>query len=111
MGCGDAQGKGARDMKFDNTSKGYLLLREYVADDGYVYAEVYGIPDDVEVRTWSEPVYRNADSAQWITYQTFKEGDKVLYDGVLHKDTYEALKDKKGKPIPADTVPVAPVDP
>ena len=108
---GDAQGNGALDMKFENTSKGYVLLREYVADDGYIYAEVWGVPDDVAVETWSEPAYRNADSAKWVTYQTYTKGGKVLYDGVLHRDTYEALKDKKGKPIPADTVPVAPVDP
>ncbi|QIN85362.1 hypothetical protein GBA63_21860 (plasmid) [Rubrobacter tropicus] len=108
---GDEQGRGALDMKFENTSDGYVLLREYVADDGYIYAEVWGVPDDVTVQTWSEPVYRNADSAEWVTYQTFREGGKIVYDGVLHRDTYEALKDKKGKPIPADTVPVAPVDP
>ncbi|QIN84541.1 hypothetical protein GBA63_19260 [Rubrobacter tropicus] len=108
---GDEQGNGELDMEFENTSKGYVLLREYVADDGYIYAEVWGVPDDVDVQTWSEPVYRNADSARWVTYQTYREGGKVLYDGVLHRDTYEALKDKKGKPIPADTVPVAPVDP
>ncbi len=42
---------------------------------------------------------------------SYEEDGKVLYDGVLHRDTYEALKDNKGKPIPADAVPVAPVDP
>lgn len=108
---GDEQGNGELDMKFENTSDGYVLLREYVAGDGYVYAEVWGVPDDVDVQTWSEPVYRNAGSAKWVTYQTYREGGAVLYDGVLHRDTYEALKDKKGKPIPANTVPVAPVDP
>ena len=108
---GDAQGNGALDMKFENTSKGYVLLREYVAESGYIYAEVWGVPDDVAVETWSEPAYRNPGSAKWVTYQTYEKDGKVLYDGVLHRDTYEALKDKKGKPIPADTVPVAPVDP
>ena len=108
---GDAQGGGALDMNFENTSEGYVLLGEYVSGDGYIYAEVWGVPDNVDVRTWSEPVYRNADSAEWVTYQTYREGGEVVHDGVLHRDTYESLKDKKGRPIPADTVPVAPVDP
>ena len=99
------------DMKFENTSDGYVLLKEYVAEDGFVYAEVWGRPGGAEVKTWSEAVYRNAESAEWVTYQTYKKNGKIVFDGVLHKDTYEALKDEKGKPIPADTVPIAPVDP
>ncbi len=108
---GDEYGNGALDMRFENTSEGYVLLREYVAQDGYVYAEVWGRPSGAEVRTWSEPVYRNAASAEWVTYQTYKKDGEVLFDGVLHRDTYEALTDEKGKPIPADSVPIAPVDP
>ncbi len=108
---GDEYGNGALDMKFTNTTDAYVLLREYVADDGYVYAEVWGRPNGTEVRTWSEPVYRGRDSAKWITYQTFEKDGELLFDGVLHKDTYEALKDKKGKLIPADSVPIAPVNP
>ena len=108
---GDEQGNGELDMKFRNTTDAYVLVRQYVAESGHVYAEVWGQPDGTKVRTWSEPVYRNAGSAEWVTYQTYRKGGEVLYDGVLHRDTYEALKDKKGKPIPADTVPVAPVDP
>ena len=108
---GDGTEAGELDMEFENTSDGYVLLREYVAQDGYIYAEVWGSPSGTEVKTWSEPVYRNADSAKWVTYQTIRKDGKVLYDGVLHRDTYEALKDEKGKPIPADVVPIAPVDP
>ncbi len=98
-------------MKFENTSDGYVLLREYVAQDDYVYAEVWGRPSGAEVRTWSEPVYRSRASAEWVTYQRFEKDGEVIYDGVLHRDTYEALKDEKGKPIPADSVPIAPVNP
>lgn len=108
---GDEQGYGALDMKFTNTTDGYVLLREYVADDGYVYAEVWGRPNGTEVKTWSEPVYRDRHSAKWITYQRYEKDGEVLFDGVLHRDTYEALKDKKGKLIPADSVPIAPVNP
>ena len=68
------------------------------------------VPDIAAVRTWSEPVYRNAGSAKWATYQAYEKDGETLYDGVLHRDTYEALKEKEGRPIPADGVPVAPVD-
>jgi vancomycin resistance protein YoaR len=108
---GDAYGYGSLDMKFENTTDGFVLLREYVANDGYIYAEVWGRPNGTEVKTWSEPVYRDRNSAKWITYQTFKKDGEVLFDGVPHKDTYEALRDKKGKLIPADSVPIAPVNP
>jgi hypothetical protein len=38
------------------------------------------------------------------------EDGKVVFDGVLHKDTYEPLIDEKGK-IPPPIVNVAPVRP
>ena len=108
---GGLNGEGELDMKFENTTDAYVLLRQYVAESGHVYAEIWGQPDGTRVRTWSEPVYRNADSAEWVTYQTVKKDGEVVYDGVLHTDTYGALKDEKGRPIPADTVPVAPINP
>jgi vancomycin resistance protein YoaR len=108
---GDGTEAGELDMEFRNTTGGYVFLREYVADDGYVYAEVWGRPNGVEVEMWSEPVYRNVDSAKWVTYQRYEKDGEVLYNGVLHKDTYGALTDEKGKPIPADSVPIAPVNP
>jgi hypothetical protein len=82
-----------------------------VAEDGYVYAEVWGRPNGTEVKTWSEPVHVGEDYSKWITYQTYKKDGKVLYDGVLHKDTYQPLIDQKGKKIPPKDVPVAPVTP
>jgi vancomycin resistance protein YoaR len=108
---GDERGEGALDMKFENTTDAHVLLREWVAKDGYVYAEVWGRPNDTEVKTWSERVYVGEDYSRWITYQTYKKGDKVVYDGVLHKDTYKPLIDEHGKKIPPKDVPVAPVSP
>jgi vancomycin resistance protein YoaR len=102
---------GALDMKFENTTDAYVLLREWVSEDGYVYAEVWGQPNGTEVKTWSEPVHVGEDYSKWVTYQTFKRDGKVLYDGVLHKDTYQPLIDEKGRKIPPSDVPVAPVNP
>jgi vancomycin resistance protein YoaR len=99
------------DMKFRNTTDSYFLLREYVAEDGYVYAEVWGRPNGTEVEMYSKPTYLGEDGSEWVTYQTLKKDGEVVFDGVLHKDTYEPLVDEQGEEIPPPQVPVAPVDP
>ena len=99
------------DMKFRNTTGGYLLLREYVAGDGHVYAEIWGRPNGTEVEMYSEPTYMDANGSEWVTHQKITRGDEVIFDGVLHKDTYEPLKDQHGNTIPPAEVPVAAVNP
>ncbi|HET7272701.1 MAG TPA: VanW family protein [Rubrobacter sp.] len=99
------------DMKFRNTTEDYLLLREYVARDGYVYAEIWGRPDGTEVKTRSAPTYLGVDGSEWVTHQTVEKYGKVLLDGVLHRDSYAPLVDEHGEPIPPPEVPVTPVDP
>jgi vancomycin resistance protein YoaR len=92
---------GSLDMKFKNTTDGYLLLREYVADDGYIYAEIWGRPTGKTVEMDSQPEYLGSDYSEWITYQKVTdENGKVVFDDVLHKDTYKPLIDDKGKTIP-----------
>jgi vancomycin resistance protein YoaR len=105
---------GSLDMKFQNTTDGYLLLREYVADDGYIYAEVYGRPTGKKVEMDSEPDYVGSDYSEWTTYQKVTdENGKVTFDDVLHNDTYKPLIDEHGKPIPPNDpyLNVAPVKP
>ena len=100
------------DMKFRNTTDGYLLLREYVAGDGHVYAEIWGRPDGTEVEMYSEASYIDAKGSEWVTHQRIIRNGGVVFDGVLHRDTYEPLVDgKDGEPIPPSDVPVAPVNP
>ncbi len=99
------------DMKFRNTTDGYLLLREYVSEDGYVYAEIWGRPNGTEVKMRSKPTYMDEDGSEWVTYQTVEKNGRVVFDGVLHKDAYEPLVDTHGDPIPPPDVPVAPVAP
>ena len=104
---------GSLDMKFKNTTDGYLLLQESVGDDGYIYASIYGRPTGKEVEMNSEPEYVGADSSKWITYQKIKENGKVTFDDVIHKDTYQPLVDEHGKIIPpnSEELNVAPVNP
>jgi vancomycin resistance protein YoaR len=99
------------DMKFRNTTDGYLLLREYVAEDGYVRAEIWGRPNGMDVEMSSEPTDMGDDGSEWVTYQKVEKDGEVLFDGVLHEDSYEPLVDEHGKEIPPSDVPVAPVDP
>lgn len=88
---------GAIDMKFQNTSPGYVLLQEWVDSDGYVNANVYGKPSGMDVKMHSKKVkeYKDGEGnpvTKWVTYQKVTKNDKVVYDGVLHSDTYKYLK-------------------
>ena len=105
---GDQYGNGELDMKFKNTTDGFILLREYVASDNYIYAQVYGVPDNVDVTMSSEPVYRTYGASEWITYYTRNEDGKVVYRDQWKTD-YDALVED-GKPIPTSEVPVAEVN-
>ena len=75
------------DMKFRNTTDGYLLLRECVAKDGYVYAEIWGRPNDVDVEMYSEPIDMVESDSEWGTYQKVEKDGEVLFAGVLHRES------------------------
>ena len=87
------------DMRFKNTTDGYVLIEEYVAGDGYIYANVYGVPDNVEVEMSSEEVWMTQDASEWTTYYTR-----------TWETEYGALIDDKGKKIPTPRVPIAEID-
>jgi vancomycin resistance protein YoaR len=97
------------DMKFKNTSDGYVLLQEYVSNDGYIYANVYGVPDKVEVEMSSEPIFRAEDASKWVAYYERSRNGKVVYRDQW-ETAYGALIDDEGKKIPTPQVPVAEVD-
>jgi vancomycin resistance protein YoaR len=97
------------DMKFKNNTDGYVLLQEYVADDGYMYANVYGVPDNVEVEMSSEKVWMTEDASEWVTHYTRSKDGKVVYKDSWNSE-YSALYDDKGKKIPTPIVPIAEID-
>ena len=99
---------GALDMKFKNTTDGFILLQEYVSDDGYVYANVYGVPDDVSVEMWSDKLWMTKDASEWVTYYKRFEDGEVAYQDRWNTE-YDALYDEHGKKIPTDIVNVEPV--
>ena len=91
------------DMKFKNDTDSYVLVREWVADDEYVYAEIWGQPTGRTVEMDSEPEYVGSDYSKWVTYKKVKENGEDIFDGVLHKDVYKPLVDEKGKIIRPDS--------
>ena len=101
------------DMKFKNDTEGYLLLREYVADDGYIYAEIWGQPTGEEVEMSSEPEYVGPDYSKWTTYKKVTDNGDVVFDDIFHKDVYKPLVDEKGKTIRPDSeeITIASVNP
>ncbi len=101
------------DMKFKNDTDGYLLIREYVAEDGFIYAEIWGQPTGEEVEMDSKPTYLGPDYSKWTTYKKVKEDGEVVFDDVFHKDVYMPLVDEKGKTIRPDSEEAkpAPINP
>ena len=97
------------DMKFRNNTDGYVLVEEYVSNDGYMYANIYGVPNNVEVEMSSEPVWENANASEWVTYYTRYRDGKVEFQDSWNSE-YSALYDEKGKKIPTNQVPVAEID-
>jgi vancomycin resistance protein YoaR len=97
------------DMSFKNTTDGFILIQEYTSDDGYIYANIYGVPDKVEVEMWSEKVWMTENASEWTTYYTRTENGEVVYEDQWNTE-YGALIDDKGKKIKTDDVPVAEVD-
>ena len=102
---------GSLDMKFKNTTDGYLLIQESVSDDGHVYANIYGKPTGTQVEMNSEPTYRGADASEWVTYKTVRENGKVTYDGPVFTTGYQPLVDEQGRTIPPTELTPAPVIP
>ena len=109
---GDSQSE-ALDMKFKNDTDAYILLREWVADDGFIYAEIWGQPTGEEVEMDSKPTYLGSDYSKWVTYKKVKENGRVVFDDVFHKDTYQPFVDEHGKAIPpnSEEAKPAPVNP
>jgi VanW like protein len=92
-------GWGALDMKFKNNTDQNVMLREYVNDQGFLVAQIYGEkPTGKQVSMDSEKVEENPNKGiKWDTYKTVKD-DKgnVLEDGLLFETVYSY-----NPPVPA----------
>jgi vancomycin resistance protein YoaR len=91
-------GWGEEDMKFKNTTDGYIVIREWVDDKGYLNAQILGQPtgEKVEMRTekmWEDPVR----GIKWTTYKKVTKDGKVIRDGYLYSYRYSF-----NPPVPED---------
>lgn len=87
---------GALDLRFENNTGGYVLIREWVDEDGFNYARIYGRPTGKEVKMWSEKAFDGTDpegtpTTRWVTYKKITRNGKVLLEGVFRRDTYKEL--------------------
>ena len=83
-------GWGAQDMKFKNTTDGYLLIREWVDEKGFLNAEIHGRPTGKKVEMRTERVFEKPERGiKWATYKTVTNEDgKVIFDGLIHDYIY-----------------------
>jgi vancomycin resistance protein YoaR len=83
-------GWGEQDMKFKNTTDGYLLIREWVDEKGFLNAEIHGQPTGKKVEMRTEKVWEKPDRGiKWATYKKVTNEDgKVIFDGLIHEYIY-----------------------
>ena len=97
------------DMKFENTSSGYLLLQEWVDEAGYVNATIYGRPNNTDVSLSSRKVSTSTDAegnpvTKWVTSKKVAKDGEVTFNGPIHTDVYKYLKpEEEGAPADAPT--------
>lgn len=85
------------DMKFKNTTDKNVLVREFVDEEGFLNAEIYGQPTGRKVEMSSQQDFEDLDRGiKWSTYKTIKEDGKVVDRERIHEDLYSF-------PPPAET--------
>jgi vancomycin resistance protein YoaR len=86
---GDEYGYGVQDMKFRNTTDGYILVREWVDGQGFLRAEIHGQPTGKKVEMRTEKVFEStARGIKWATYKKVTRDGQVLFDGLIHDYVY-----------------------
>ena len=84
-------GWGALDMRFKNTTDGYIRIKEFVNEDGFLIAQIYGEkPADKVVSMDSEKVDEDLGKGiTWASYKKVTDNDgQVLEDGLLYETLY-----------------------
>jgi len=75
------------DMRFKNTTDGYVLVREFVDEDGYLNAQILGQkPTGNTVIMNTEKISQSTvDGIKWVTYKKVIAADgEVLYDDLMY---------------------------
>jgi vancomycin resistance protein YoaR len=86
---GDEYGYGVQDMKFRNTTDGYILVREWVDERGFLRAEIHGQPTGKKVEMRTEKIFESTvRGIKWATYKKVTRDGEVLFDGLIHDYVY-----------------------
>ncbi len=79
------------DMRFKNTTGGYLLVREFIDEEGYLNAQLYAKePTGKKVIMNTEKIEQSpTEGIKWVTYKKIYGADgAVLFDDVMYEGTY-----------------------
>ena len=86
---GDEDGWGVQDMKFKNTTDGYIVIREWVDKKGFLNAEILGRPTGKKVEMRTEKIWERPQvGIKWATYKKVTKDGKVLQDGLIYDYIY-----------------------
>jgi len=82
-------GWGEQDMRFKNNTDAYILVREWVDENGFLRAEIRGQPTGKKVEMRTEKIFERPDRGiKWATYKTVTKDGEVLFDGLIHEYIY-----------------------
>ena len=82
-------GWGAQDMRFENNTDGYIVIREWVDDKGFLNAQILGQPTGKKVEMRTEKIYESpVKGIKWTTYKKVTENGEVIRDGFLYTYRY-----------------------
>ena len=91
-------GWGAQDMQFKNTSDGYIVIREWVDEKGFLNAQILGQPTGLEVEMRTVKIFEDTTRGiKWNTYKKVTKDGEVIRNGLLHTYRYSY-----NPPIPDD---------
>jgi vancomycin resistance protein YoaR len=86
---GDEYGYGVQDMKFRNTTDGYILVREWVDGQGFLNAAIHGQPTGKKVEMHTEKIFESTERGiKWATYKKVTRDGDVLFNGLIHDYVY-----------------------
>ena len=92
-------GWGAQDMRFKNTTDGYVVIREWVDDKGILNAQILGKDTGKKVEMSTKKIYEDpVKGIKWNTYKKVTDKDgKVIQDGLMYTYNYSW-----NPPVPAN---------
>jgi vancomycin resistance protein YoaR len=82
-------GWGALDMRFKNTTDGYVVIREWVDKKGLLNAQILGQDTGKKVEMSTKKIYEHpVRGIKWNTYKKVTQDGEVIRDGFLYTYNY-----------------------